>query len=262
MPVQRPELLVIDDRMESVALLLRYFQGQSVDVMVALNGKDGLRKAMESKPDLILLDVSMPLMDGYEVCRRLKARPETAPIPVLFLSANNSVEHRLAGFAAGAVDYICKPFSSEEVMARVYVHFKMPRDAQDSGFGPADDDLDMESQDTTRAGRIIHAAIALLHDPLYVWQGVEPLANKVGVIEKRLTALFRKQFGMTVSEYQINRRLEIARESLCNSDIQIQRIAETAGYQNASDFSRAFRLRYGMGPRAYRQAGTDRTRPS
>ena len=260
--VPAKKILVVDDNEIVIKTITLKLRGAGYEVITAMDGSEAVAMARKESPDLILLDVSMPLMDGYEVCRRLKARPETAPIPVLFLSANNSVEHRLAGFAAGAVDYICKPFSSEEVMARVYVHFKMPRDAQDSEFGPADDDLDMESQDTTRAGRIIHAAIALLHDPLYVWQGVEPLANKVGVIEKRLTALFRKQFGMTVSEYQINRRLEIARESLCNSDIQIQRIAETAGYQNASDFSRAFRLRYGMGPRAYRQAGTDRTRPS
>ena len=264
MPIKRPELLIIDDRMESVALLLRFFEGQAIDVMVALTGMDGLRKASIGQPDLILLDVTMPNMDGYTVCRKLKSTPETAHIPVLFLSANTSVEHKLQGFAAGAVDYIGKPFHSEEVMARVYVHFKMQCDS-DQPLSPAEAaesrapvmsggfDTGKESQ---RESRIVNAAVALLHDPKYLWSGVEALASKVGVIEKRLTELFRKQFGMTVSEYQINRRLERARASLSTTDIQIQRIAEEAGYLNASDFSRAFRQRYGMGPREYRQAGT------
>jgi DNA-binding response OmpR family regulator len=119
-----PELLIIDDRMESVALLLRYFQGQPVGVMVALNGHDGLRKAQLGQPDVILLDVSMPQMDGFDVCRKLKSDPLTAHIPVLFLSGNVSIDHKLQGFSVGAVDYIVKPFSSEEVLARVYVHFK------------------------------------------------------------------------------------------------------------------------------------------
>ena len=261
MHIQQPELLIIDDRMDSVALLLRYFQAHDVGVMVALTAKDGLRKALEGQPDLILLDVGMPHMDGYQICGMLKAAPETAHIPVIFLSALDSLEHKLKGFAAGAVDYIGKPFSSEEVMARVYVHFKMQ-----VGVGAEFPVLHEGSQlhdhnERRRERRTINSAISLLHDPNYVWQGVEALANKVGVIEKRLTELFRNQFGMTVSEYQINRRLEMAREKLSNSDLQIQRIAEEAGYLNASDFSRAFRQRYGMGPRDYRRAGSKSTRP-
>jgi transcriptional regulator GlxA family with amidase domain len=74
------------------------------------------------------------------------------------------------------------------------------------------------------------------------------------VNERRLTELFRKHLGMTVAEYQITQRLETARAKLCCTGQQIQLIAEEAGYQNASDFSRAFRLRYGLGPRDYRQA--------
>lgn len=253
MPKVGPELLIIDDRMESVALLLRYFQGQPVGVMVALNGQDGCRKALDGQPDVILLDVSMPHMNGYEVCRKLKSDPRTAHIPVIFLSGNVSVEHKLQGFAVGAVDYIAKPFSSEEVLARVYVHFKRPdlspQGSTGSNTAPA------PVTESSREGRVVRSAIALLHDPKYVWQGVDALAKEVGVIEKKLTDLFRQQFGMSVSEYQINQRLEKAREKLSNSGLQIQRIAEEAGYHNASDFSRAFRNRYGLGPRDYRKAG-------
>lgn len=251
-----PELLIIDDRMESVALLLRYFHGQPVGVMVALNGQDGFRKAAEGQPDVILLDVSMPQMDGFQVCRKLKSDARTRHIPVLFLSGNVSIEHKLQGFSAGAVDYIAKPFSSEEVLARVYVHFKKLGLSCEPSVAEERDTRTQKTANTDREGRIVRSAISLLHDPLYAWQGVEALASKVGVIEKKLTDLFRQQFGMSVSEYQINRRLEAARESLSNTDLQIQRIAEDAGYHNASDFSRAFRQRYGLGPRDYRKADT------
>ena len=259
MPQYRPEILIIDDRMESVALLLRYFQGQPVDVMVALNGKDGIRKAILGQPDLILLDVTMPQLNGFEVCQMLKAHVQTAHIPVLFLSALTTLQDKLKGFAAGAVDYIVKPFSSEEVMARVYVHFKMPIGETPVNLldqEPASIAAFRDVQSDGRDGRIMAAVLGILHDPNYVWQGVEPLATKVGVIEKRLTDLFRKQFGMTVSEYQISHRLETARSKLSPGTMQIQRIAEEAGYQNASDFSRAFRQRYGIGPRDYRRAGS------
>jgi len=249
-----PEILIIDDRMESIALLLRYFQGQAFTVMVALNGKDGMRKAMEALPALILLDVTMPHMDGFEVCRHLKSHPQTRHIPVIFLTAQNDLAQKLQGFASGAVDYIVKPFSLEEVMARVYVHAQLPL-----RFDPGASLVHLrqpaasptETQEA-RENRIMTAALELLHDPHYPWQGVDALASRVGVIEKRLTELFRQHFGMSVSAFHINRRLELARTKLVPGGQQIQRIAEEAGYQNASDFSRAFRQRYGMGPREYR----------
>jgi transcriptional regulator GlxA family with amidase domain len=103
---------------------------------------------------------------------------------------------------------------------------------------------------------IVTTALVYLQEAGQEWLALEPLARKVGVNERRLTELFRKHLGMTVAEYQITQRLEVARDKLCSSSQQIQIIAEEAGYHNASDFSRAFRLRYGLGPRDYRQAST------
>ncbi len=252
----RAEILIIDDLMESVALLLRFFKSEPIDAMVALNGVDGLRKAREGQPDAILLDVAMPGMDGYSVCRELKADNRTAHIPVIFLSANTSLQHKLDGFAAGGVDYIGKPFSSEEVMARVYVHLRSgnrPRQVM-PGSGAGLQRLVAREQDGENS--IVTTALVFLQEAGQEWLALEPLARKVGVNERRLTELFRKHLGMTVAEYQITQRLEVARAKLCNSAQQIQVIAEEAGYQNASDFSRAFRARYGLGPRDYRQAST------
>ncbi len=127
----------------------------------------------------------------------------------------------------------------------------------DTPASPADARLRRsEFHESSREQQIISAALALLQEAEQDRPGLEQLARKVGVNERRLTELFRKQLGMTVAEYQNAHRLERARAKLCASTLQIQRIAEKAGYQNASDFSRAFRQRYGLGPRGYRQASS------
>lgn len=250
----QPEILVIDDLTESVALLLRYFEDEPIDVMVALGGVDGLRKARVGQPDLILLDVSMPHMDGYAVCRELKADPRTAHIPVIFLSANTSLQNKLEGFAAGGVDYIGKPFSSEEVMARVSVHLHGRRSAWASPTGTSGPLPSPPSSGAAHRSQLqIASALRYMAAANYEPVSLDKLAAKVGVNARRLTEIFRQQFGMTVAEYQLSQKMELAREKLCSTGLQIQLIAEQAGYLNASDFSRAFRQRYGLGPREYRQ---------
>lgn len=244
-----PSLLIIDDRMESIALLLSYLKGQPIDVMVAIGAADGVRKALQGRPDVILLDVAMPGTDGYAVCRQLKADPRTAAVPVIFLSANAAVEHKLKGFAVGAVDYVTKPFRSEEVLARLYVHLRIQREVECAAelldLAPACRDHDL-----------VAAAVAQLQQPQADWLGPEALARQIGTNEKKLTELFRRQFGMTVHEYRLEMLMEKARWSLANTQAQIKLIADQAGYSNPSDFSRAFRKRYGIGPRQYRQTST------
>lgn len=244
-----PNILVIDDQTSSIALLLEYLADKGLDVWVALGGADGIGKALAGVPDAILLDVEMPGLDGYAVCRALKGQAATAGIPVLFLSANASVEDKLKGFSAGGVDYIGKPFSAEEVLARLFVHLRLAhRSDAAAGVRPAaavrasgpDQDL-------------VAAAIVELQRDGLLWPGLDALARTMGTNEKKLTELFRQRFGMTAREYQVDLRLERARAALAGTGRQIQHIADGAGYRNASDFSRAFRQRYGLGPREYRR---------
>lgn len=242
-----PHVLIIDDRMESIALLLSYLKGQSIDVMAAIGGADGLTKAVNGRPDAILLDVMMPDMDGYTVCRRLKADRRTAAAPVIFLSANSTVAHKLEGFAAGGVDYITKPFRAEEVLARLYVHLRIQREVRCVDLPEL---VVLQARDSD----LVAAAVAELQQEQTDWLGVEALARSVGTNEKKLTELFRQQFGMTVAEYRSEMLMEQARWHLANTDLQIKFIADKAKYNNASDFSRAFRKRYGIGPRQYREA--------
>ena len=118
-------ILVVDDDAASLGALLECLRRAAFRVLVAQDGRSALERAEYGKPDLILLDVMMPDMNGFETCRRLKANAATADAPVLFLTALADTREKIMGFEAGAVDYLTKPFQWEEVLARVRTHLRL-----------------------------------------------------------------------------------------------------------------------------------------
>jgi DNA-binding NtrC family response regulator len=127
-PTPAPEdILVVDDTPANLRLLTDLLAQNGYRVRPASDGALALKSVAARMPDLILLDVSMPELDGYEVCRRLKADEQTRRIPVIFISAFGDTQQKVAGFAAGGVDYITKPFEAEEVLARVRTHLQLRR---------------------------------------------------------------------------------------------------------------------------------------
>lgn len=112
-------ILVADDNPENLSVLNAMLGKAGFRVRVARDGEQALRSAMAERPDLILLDVHMPRMDGYETCRRLKAEPGRADVPVIFVSALSDPFNKSQAFELGAVDYLEKPFRFEEVLVRV-----------------------------------------------------------------------------------------------------------------------------------------------
>ncbi|MCR9144984.1 MAG: hybrid sensor histidine kinase/response regulator [bacterium] len=121
----RQGVLVVDDQINNLKVLGTILRGESYEIYAARNGAEALQTARLALPDLILLDIMMPDMDGYEVCRQLKADPLTAEIPVIFLTARVESEDLVEGFEAGAVDYIRKPFQQPELLARVRLHLEL-----------------------------------------------------------------------------------------------------------------------------------------
>lgn len=115
----KEDILIVDDAPENLRLLSTMLMAHGFNVRKALNGEMALTASGTVQPDLILLDIMMPDLDGYEVCQRLKANKETAEIPVIFLSALNDVFDKVKAFQVGGIDYITKPFQLEEVIARV-----------------------------------------------------------------------------------------------------------------------------------------------
>jgi putative two-component system response regulator len=120
-------LLIVDDNPNNLQVLSAMLQQAGYRVRPALGGAIALRSIAAAVPDLIMLDIRMPDMDGYEVCKRLKADAATRDIPVIFISALNETDDKVAGFRSGAVDYIAKPFQAEEVLARVHTHLQLHR---------------------------------------------------------------------------------------------------------------------------------------
>jgi diguanylate cyclase (GGDEF)-like protein len=120
----KPQILIVDDRVENLQILLSLLK-QDYRVISAKSGFKAIDKAQNLQPDLILLDILMPEMDGYEVCRRLKNDETTSGIPVIFITTRGEVSDETKGFELGAVDYIIKPISPPIVKARVATHLKL-----------------------------------------------------------------------------------------------------------------------------------------
>jgi len=118
-------VLIVDDNANNLATLSDYLMEYDFEVLVARTGEQGILRAQLAQPALILLDIVMPGMDGFETCRRLKADPRTQAIPVIFLTALTETEHKVKGFQLGSVDYITKPLQREEVLARVFAHLRL-----------------------------------------------------------------------------------------------------------------------------------------
>jgi DNA-binding response OmpR family regulator len=119
-----PTILVVDDQPINVQLLKRKLEREGIRVITAYNGLEALDLVSREKPDLILLDVMMPDMDGIEVCQRLQGNEDTRSIPVIFITARTSKEGKIEGLGVGAVDYITKPIDLDETYARVQTHLR------------------------------------------------------------------------------------------------------------------------------------------
>ena len=118
-------ILIVDDNPTNLAVIVDYLEDSGLTILVSQDGESSLKRAKYAKPGIILLDILMPGIDGYETCRRLKNDSETRDIPVIFMTALSSTEDKVKGFEVGAVDYVTKPIQPEEVLARINLHLQL-----------------------------------------------------------------------------------------------------------------------------------------
>src|SRR5436190_3310676 len=123
----RQVILIVDDNITNLKVAVENLKAHGLDIITARSGEAGLERAKFARPDLILLDIDLPGVDGFEACRRIKADSATRDIPVIFMTALADVEYKVRGFAAGGVDYITKPIQVEELHARVDTHLTIRR---------------------------------------------------------------------------------------------------------------------------------------
>jgi DNA-binding response OmpR family regulator/DNA-binding CsgD family transcriptional regulator len=130
LPVHRDTVLVVDDSPDTLSFLTEAIERSGATVLVAVSGQAALTLVDEITPDVILLDAVMPSMDGFETCRRLKAKPAVASVPIIFMTGLAETEHIVKGLEAGGVDYVTKPIAPDEILARIRVHIAGARAAQ------------------------------------------------------------------------------------------------------------------------------------
>ncbi|KRF02209.1 AraC family transcriptional regulator [Frateuria sp. Soil773] len=243
-------ILVIDDTPEAIRPLLLALRGRHWRVSVATDARQGQQRAQLLAPDLILLDVRMPGMDGFALCRLLQASPRTRDIPVLFLTSAGAADERLEGLSQGGVDYIMKTCEPAELLARVQIHLQLARRR-----AAAVDDTPAPPLSPDEV--VLRAAMRLIGQQLAELPPLEAIAARVGTHDKKLSAIFRRHLGMTVFAWVREERLRRGRELLADPLLSMQEIAGSVGFRSACNFTTAFRERMGVTPSQYRKGLQD-----
>jgi two-component system cell cycle response regulator len=198
----KEKILVVDDAPENTRLLSRILAGRGYEVHAAERGEEAIHLAQETQPDMILLDINMPEMDGYEVCARLKSDERTQHIPVIFISALDDTEDKVKAFHAGGVDYIPKPFQMEEVLAHVETHLALRRlqhNLQDANreLGARISDLSQSREQLHDQESKLQAFVAALPNLSFIYDQdghyLEVMANETSLLRARPEDLLGRQ---------------------------------------------------------------------
>jgi len=244
---QQPHLLLVDDDIDQLRLLIELLREKPYRLSIALDGMQGYNLAVSTQPELILLDVRMPIIDGFALCRRLKANSMTADIPVIFLSSAGSLDNKLMGLAGGAVDYILKPYAPNEVAARIKIHLAL------SGKTAVEPIAAKTGEQVDEDGVLVCAAQQELRSYLSTTPRLADIANKLNVNERKISRAFRKTLDMTPFEYLRQERMQEACRLLIQTSLSIVVISQKVGFSSAANFSTAFREYTGMAPTDYRR---------
>ena len=244
---RKPHVLLIDDSPDELSTLLALAGLEPWKISICNEPHQGLQRALALKPDLILLDVHMPRMNGFSVCRLLREAPAMRDVPVIFLTSASQLEQRLEGLSLGGVDYVLKPFSPEEVIARIRIHLQLVRRAPPVGESERATRVDTDNDQI-----LLDATVRYIGEHLADLPSLEHIAKAVGTHEKRLSMLFRQRLGTTVFAFVRSERLRRGEGLLQNSAMSIQDIAAHVGFRSACNFTTAFREKRGMTPREFR----------
>jgi signal transduction histidine kinase/DNA-binding response OmpR family regulator len=240
-----PLALVIDDH-DDLRMRVRQLLEARFRVIEAHDGPSGFSAARDELPDVIVCDVMMPGFDGVELARRLRANADTRAIPLLLLTAKAGAEFAVTGLAAGADDYLSKPFDSAELLARIDALISMRRRLQFQMQREAVTLTPITASADERWREKLDAAIdANLSDPAF---SVDSLAETMHTDRSNVFRKLKAQTGMGPSEYLREARLLRAHALLEAQSGNISEVAYAVGFESLSSFSRAFKQRYGFAP--------------
>ena len=232
-------ILIVEDMPDELRMLARFIGDAGARVLMAVQGIEALRLAQLMRPDVVLLDVQLPPPNGFAVCRALQEHPDTSNIPVLFVSGMMEESAKLEGFAAGGRDFINKPFTAAELVARVSLHATLARRLNDS-------------RKEVATPRWLTLVLQRLQASLAAPLDLELLAKEAGTTPHRLKEAFRIQLHTTPSAFIRESRLKEAAWLMNESSRSVAEVGAALGYSSPANFATAFRERYGVSPLQYR----------
>ncbi len=244
----RPAVLIIDDN-EEIRSYVKDFLSEKYRVFEAENGQEGLEIAGKELPDMIICDVMMPVMDGYEFTKKLKSDEETDFIPVILLTAKAEQADKLEGLGIGANDYIMKPFDMTELLLKVentIRSFKKVRAKFSS------DNLNLNVEANSKEEEFIRQALELVQNHIDNEEfGVELFAEGMMISRAVLYTKMKEAVSKTPSEFIWEIRIEYAAELLRKKAGNITEIAYSSGFKSVAHFSRTFKKKFGQTPRSF-----------
>ena len=248
--VLRPTVLLVDDHPDMLAYVSAVL-GDHYNIRTASDGRAGFEQAKAIRPDLIISDVMMPVMDGYELCSRVKADEELGHIPVVMLTAKATLESKLEALEGGADDYILKPFDSKELTARVENLIEIRRALKAGGgfeFRLEPSEIEEPSADQIFLDRVAEIVEENIRDGGFT---VERLADEVGISRRQLERKLRGLTRLTPLGYFRLMRLKRAAQLLEKKVGNVSEIAYRVGFGDPNYFSRLFRQTFGVAPSEY-----------
>lgn len=248
--INNRNILIIDPNFDEISSLNKLLIDFGFNVSSALDGLQGYARALTAEPDLILSEVDVPKIDGLALLRRFKAHPFIRDVPILFISKRKEDEVQLLALREGAVDYIIKPFSTEQVLRRIQIHLKYTN-FENHSYSKFGKDL---KSGLSESQILVQAAHAYSRGRLDNPPKLSQIADALNVKKHRLNNAFQECVGMTVFEYERQLRMQTAKQLLRETELDIVTIALSVGFSNPANFSTAFRKYTGSTPSAYRKA--------
>lgn len=245
-------VLVVEDDKE-LATFIEHELTEFYKVIIASNGEEGFNKVMSEKPDLVLSDVMMPVMDGIELCKKLKSDTHTSHIPVVLLTARYSQEKELEGFESGADAYVLKPFNLKILLSRISNLLTIRKELFEKfekGTSLFFDNDGIESRDQKLIQDIIDLIVEnITNDKI----NANFIADKIHMSRSLVYVKIEALTGQTVNEFIRNIRLKKSIYLLKSTELTITEIAFAVGFSSQSYFSRSFAKQFGCSPKVYLQ---------
>ncbi|MCM1302142.1 MAG: ATP-binding protein [Alistipes senegalensis] len=247
------KILIVEDNAEMLEMLRQIFD-PLYEVHTAVDGAAGLEAARTLQPDLVLSDIMMPVLSGFEMCKRIKAGIETSHIPVVLLTAYHTEEHTLEGLLTGADDYIAKPFNVRILLARCNNIIVQRRHLQ-SKFRDAADDRELVAATNPHDRKILADAVGIVERHLADTEfDVNVFASELGLSRTLLFTKLKGITGQTPNEFILSVRLRHALERLkTDPHASVAEVAYDTGFSSPSYFIRCFRKKFGLTPSTYRK---------